>query len=556
MPPSIKARVYTRYKKEADLLIKKCNSVRKNGVIFNFTLPIGAVELSPSRETIEDTDANTETIWHYYKANVEQLLLDVESNLVSYTTSILKFAVTIKPTYDEFATAVEILHTVCKKDVLESIYYYLSVLPWNSADGAVQKTVTVLSDVAEVSVICGKTGYNYTAKGIDQITNIRAWSVSSGIENFKYGQLNYTNMGNAKVSYHKWYIYKDAPIYICNTGISNLKNWYSTNKDKYIRVNGDTIPLAAMYCMSDTEEFNIVKTALGSLVRVIDPNLFVIPKKPRVNVVKTKASMTKVFEILFSNVTSTAGVIHAGDFYSVPLNGNVEVHVVKYTNDSYNYDWNKSYIMSRTKLPIIILRELRSGETKTKRFIAWADGKIINTQNNDFKIENLPHVLKNDYINDFCYLQEFVVARSILALSTFNTNDLQLGRSKATLYKFLLKYTYFKYYHKVVSKKAYRVIFERIWLTYRDGVLLDSIFNELNGYATHKAAVIPRIYNLKSLDGPNTNINGYKLPTSCEIIKRIKYEYYDWLFTHPNFVPEIKTFINNYLENNKCLSHI
>jgi hypothetical protein len=247
-------------------------------------------------------------------------------------------------------------------------------------------------------------------------------------------------------------------------------------------------------------------------------------------------------------------IINASDFYAIPLAADTKVYILTYSNDPQDYSWNDSYIIKRTTLPILIIQEQRSGECKTKRFTNWAGNTKV-TYAKALYIEELKDVLRLDYAADIKHLQEFVVTKYLMTIDTSTSFSHSLSMTKANVYRAVVTKSHFKYYYKVMTKAAFRAIFERIWLSYQEGHSLKYIIGELERTYKQNSKTVPELYNLANMK-MHPSVYFSDIPKSAEVIRRLTSTHYPWLFSNSTIVPELKSFIKTFLENNPpCTSH-
>jgi hypothetical protein len=333
----------------------------------------------------------------------------------------------------------------------------------------------------------------------------------------------------------------DPIIYVTNTKGANLTRYYNSRGD-VVTHEGTDILIDAIYAIEDPVHYDVVVKRFVNHVVEIPSTYFNVKatRKPaNTPSTRTPKSELKIFDVEFDSTGTYSGTLTT-DFYSETLPPNTRVVVLSYSVSPASSSWSNIPALVYSPTPVLVLRELRSGETKTKRFLSFVEPYFLNSLRSDARPGNCSFTtVYFEPAKD--YWKQFFLLAATLDRPSIDYKEPTTRLSKPALYRFLSTKTEMKYYKLLLPKVTYRAIFSYIWDTYKlDNNIYHIIGDLLRGNMTTHINV-----GLDHLR-PSSKLN----TAGCvplQILARNHWgtsTYYDWVLSQPTAVSEIKSHIN------------
>ncbi len=508
---------------------------------FVFITPVGALELSPSRETIEDTPANAQVILDLFYATAAQVIADIQSKTQVVYCLLQQFITADTSTYTNLLAErqkildevpEEIFHSIDKRLYYENfekdtttlaIHNALAVSPWFYVDGngSLCKAGNVFDNDKWLRIV---NLHHITTKRL-YISYSKARAVDHGL------RLN-------------------EPPYIVNVEGAALSRLYNAGITS-ITYNDQTINVTSIYAIPNEDEYNRAVAALGGFAIELPKELFITKRTRAATTPKSKTPKSDIttFNVLFDSTGTHSGTVGV-DFYSTNYGNDAFVVVLKYSVTPDTAKWTRIPSFHFSPTPVVVLQELRSGEHTTKRFQSFAADKQVAILASDGNYRQLDSYHSKDLASDLEELTHFYRLSQLLSLPNVDY-DSPTDLSKFALYRFVSRFTELKYYRMLLPRKSYQAVFNRIWRAYSLGYGLRTIIIEAltsRDHDTHVLAGLARTAIAPSFSHPCTPLR---------ILQRREYNcnFFDWVLAQPGALDEIQSTINPYLGVTTCLSH-
>ena len=496
----------------------------------NFILPLGAVELSPSRETIEDTPANAKVLLDIIKPTLTKYL----SEIASFTPTVYKFlSEFIKAdlsTYQKYQDKLKELTDAVPKPILDAIdnQLYRNDYKNNFALATIHESLG--SDWFYI-------GSDKSISRVNNIFNFGKWYSQSPLKTISVKKLN-SYRSKAQTIETSFKAPKDV-IYITNTKGANITRCYN-HRSTTIEHEGTEISLFDIYSVENKEDYDKAVAVFADYVIEIPNTHFDVKatRKTTTPSVRTPKSEIKVFFVEFDSTNTYSGELTT-DFYSETLSSSTNLVVLSYSLKSDHHSWQNVPALVYSPTPVLVLRELRSGETKSKRFTEFVKPyplQILNYYANPGNADATYAYYKTNY----SYWKSFFLVVNTLDKPSIRYEEPK-RLTKLALYHFISTETEFKYYKKLLPKNVYRNVFDGIWKTYQLGNSISDITNDLlNQYKSSKI-IIGMPSEFKDLKLTTTDYPPLKMLSMGRYYRN---NFYDWILAQPNVVTNLKTIIH------------
>ncbi len=525
--------------------LKKDLSAYRFSKAFMFVTPVGTLELSPSRETIEDTLANAQVILDLFYSTANQVIADIKQKTQVVYNLLKEFITADVSTYDQLLAERQKILNKVPKVIFDSIdkHLYYEGFENNSVVLAIHKHLATSAwfRVDGAGSLC-KAGNVFDDNKWLRILNL--YDITS-----KQIQISYSK---AKAVHHRLCL--DNLPYIANVEGAALSRLYNSGVTE-LTYDNQTVSVRNIYAIPDEVQYNRLVAALGSHCVQLPKELFSTKRTRTVTTPGTKTPIAKTpiadittFNVLFDSTHTHSGVVGV-DFYNTNYGNEAYVVVLKYSKQPDTKSWSNIPSFHFSPTPVIVLQELRSGEHLTKRFQSFVADKQVQVLSSDATYAYLSDYHTKDLASDLPELTHFYRLSQLLSIPKVSY-DSPAKLSKFALYRFVARFTQLKYYRMLLPRKSYQAVFNRIWKAYAIGLNLDRIImNALGAY-----------HNSYVLTGLSMAVNYSIFEHSCApliILQRTDYynNVFDWVLSQPGAIDEIKSTINPYLGVTSCLSH-
>ena len=498
----------------------------------NFVLPLGAIELSPSRETIEDTPANATVLFEIVKTTLNKYLAEVASFTPTVYKFLSEFIVADLSTYEKYQSKLKELTDVVPKPILNAIDRQLYHTSYKT-----NPTITAIHKALEHPHWL-RMDSDHSLTRLNNIFNYNKWWNSLPNSNLDPRKLTYRG---GKMQALSCTIEAPNPtIYVTNTKGANLTRYLNSRGD-VVTYEGTDIPVTNIYAIEDPAHYDLVVKRFVNHVVEIPSTYFNVKatRKPTTSSARTPKSELKIFDVEFDSTGTYSGTLTT-DFYSETLPLNTRVVVLAYSVSPNTASWSNIPALVYSPAPVLVLRELRSGETKTKRFLSFVEPYQLNSLRSDARPGNCSFT--TDYFEPAKdYWKQFFLLVTTLSRPSIDYKEPTIPLSKPALYRFLSTKTEMKYYKLLLPKVTYRAIFSYIWDTYSlDNSIYHIIGDLLRGnLSTHINVGLDHLR-------PSSKLN----TAGCVPLQILASNYwgtnsyYEWVLSQPTTISEIKAHIN------------
>ncbi|TQV62844.1 MAG: hypothetical protein FNT15_05555 [Sulfurovum sp.] len=466
IPEALKERMEQRYALELKSLLSSIQCLSSNTkLVLNFILPIGSLDLSPSRESIEDTSRNTEVIYTYVKKAVEDLLKDVKDNLLPMTIRIKELFGILPETYPMFLKLQETFFQEFSPDLLNTVSSYLTNTKVEFLTEDVVKALQEL--VAIKSLYLRFHDRKFLHSFLDKKTYLQKalHTVLNEYGTYRIGRTR--NSANwitrpASINLDIVMDLDKVPVFY-GTG-SIIVKWAKVNNTEFVKQNDDIIDLKHIQCISNKEVYDTYLKVIGSKALVLSEDLFFVPKSIRKNTQsgqsKIKKDETLVFKVLFDNtgITKMGSIVSVSDWYDKTYPQNTQFSVLKYSTDGYHSTWDTALLGHPIKTPVVILREQRQGEISTKRyekfFAKYASVQVLSHSSYPYEMHEVYREMYKPYLP---YLEKFLVALELLCIRVEGLPEMSSWSFMKT-YRYLAQKTSLKYIRTLMTSSEIKII--------------------------------------------------------------------------------------------------
>jgi hypothetical protein len=512
----------------------------------NFVLPLGAVELSPSRETIEDTPANAAVLFEIVKTTLTKYLAEVASFTPTVYKFLSEFIVADLSTYEKYQSKLKELTDVVPKPILNAIDRQLYHTSYKT-----NSTITAIHKALEHPHWL-RMDSDHSLTRLNNIFNYNKWWNSLPSASLDSRKLNYRG---GKMQALSCTIEAPNPtIYVTNTKGANLTRYYNSRGD-VVTHEGTDILIDAIYAIEDPAHYDlVVKRFVNHVVEIPSTYFNVKATRRPANTPssRTPKSELKIFEVEFDSTGTYSGTLTT-DFYSETLPSNTRVVVLSYSVSPDSYSWSNIPALVYSPTPVLVLRELRSGETKTKRFLSFVEPYSLTSLRSDARPSNCSFT--TDYFEPARdYWKQFFLLAITLSRPTIDYKEPTTRLSKPALYRFLSTKTEMKYYKLLLPKVTYRAIFFYIWDTYKLGNNVYHIIGDLlrGNVSTH---IIGDLLRGNVSTHINVGLDALRPSAKLDTVGCVPLQiltgsywstnaYFDWVLSQPTAISEIKAHIN------------
>lgn len=493
----------------------------------NFVLPLGALELSPSRETIEDTEENAEVLLTIIEAALTKFIKDVDSYLDPTYNFLKSFVATDLSNYIDYQNKLEEFKKLVPINIISSIDKKLY-----NTDFTNDPVSTTLHTNLSQSPWFTIDRHNSLVR-LNYVFNYNKWYYAYDLNKVNVKKLNTSRKSPAVVPVG--IKEPDKKIYLVNTKGANVTRYYK-QVSKTLNYNNETIDIENIYILDDLVDYAKVSAMFEGIAVEIPPSYFDIkPIRNTTTVVRTPKSDIKTFFVEFDSTNNFSGELTL-DFYSTPLPTNTSIILIQYSSTVRTSWWQNIPALVYSPTPVLVLKEIRSGEHKTKRFTSFVKDLDVEYIDNSDSPDYCTTVQKY-FKSDSKHLAAFFKLTNTLANPQIAYDEPE-KLSKLGLYHFVSTKTEMKYARKLLPKEVYITMFKHIWNMYKLNSNISSIIKDL--YYNYKYS------NL--LIGMPCTYNRFDI-NNCQPLAILTRSYstndiYDWVLSQPTAIDEIKACIN------------
>lgn len=508
---------------------------------FVFITPVGALELSPSRETIEDTPANAQVLLDLFYTTANQVIADIQAKTQVVYALLQQFITADTSTYTNLLAERQKILDKVPEEIFNSIdkrLYYDNF----------SKDPTALAIHNSLA-----TTLWFYVDGAGSLC--RAGNVFDNDKWLRMVNLHHITIKQLYISYRKaravdYSLRLNNQPYIVNVEGAALSRLYNSGTTSIVYDN-QTVDVSRIYAIPDEDEYNRVVATLGDYAIQLPKELFTAKRTRTVTTpsAKTPKSDIITFNVLFDSTGTHSGTVGV-DFYSTDYGNNALVVVLKYSKQPDTRDWASIPSFHFSPTPVVVLQELRSGEHTTKRFKSFATNKQVELLASDSSYAYLTDYHKKDLASDLTELTHFHRLTQLLSTPQIKY-DSPAKLSKFALYRFVSRFTELKYYRMLLPRKSYQAVFNRVWRAYSIGHNLYNVIMSAIGYSNR---------NLYVLSGVDRVVTSKSISHECTPLLILQMyqnnnNFFDWVLSQPGVIDEIKSTINPYLGVTICLSH-
>ena len=501
----------------------------------NFVLPLGALELSPSRETVEDTPANAKKLFDIFKATVETLLAEIAKYTPFVYNYLSSFITTDLSTYEKYQNKLNELTNAVPKQVITSINNILY-----GTDCTKKPTIYSLHSSLAPNNSWFRQDSDGALNKVENIFNYSIWYNQANVS--KLTTVRKLVFRGLKPKTTSIFIEKpESVIYVTNTKSVGLSRYYN-NIAVTVTHNNEEIPVDSIYAIEDPLEYAEVLKIFANYVVEIPSTHFELKatRKPASTPsTRTPKGELEVFEVVVDTTNQSSGIV-TPDFYSLTYPDNTQFILLSYGKDHRLNTWKNIPALIYNNNPVVVLKELRSGETKNKRFESFVEGKYLEKlASNDTPM--YCRVVHNYYSPDKAYLRDILSLTITLAVPSEKITTDTTNLSKLGLYRLISREGPLKYYRLLLPRKHFQVLFNHIWKAYTLNYNLKNIINDILCDDNHTNVLVAA----RIVVSPSTLSREDCIP--LQILSSARYAnnaFYPWVFSHPTAIAEIKACIN------------
>lgn len=445
VPNSLLDRIYNRYKEELHTLTKSTRGIYGGAhPVFHLLLPIGTIELSPSRETIEDTVANADTIFNYYSQASNHLVTTVLTNINSFISEFDNFDLLSFSSFDEVGKFVSSLETKYASDII------------NAIQGTIRQRIddNIISLTSDTEWACSSLSrlpFEWLLKTHEDLYKSSFHIISTT----RYGTAKVVNHSKS-LGYHLRNHVNSSKVHIANAVPTAVARYVDSTNGKYTLDNTE-YSVTDLLIIKDIELYTKLVNLLPSLFTEVPASLVTVTKSAtaRKTAVRAQADTIMVYQIVYDNTrTFTREQLNAADFYSTQLPSDALI---------YQLPVNETYSSIRSDLeeltidfPVIVIQPLKSTELKTKRNEEF----VKSNPNITYLYSNCANASQWDYFWNKLYstpkyqpTRELVGILSIFGSFYIYCSDHTYLQNYRTLYRNALRYI-----KPFMSKSAYKLL--------------------------------------------------------------------------------------------------
>ena len=526
IPESLARRIESTYKHELPNLIKQLDFNGRYRTAFTFVLPANSLELSPSRETVEDTPANAAVVFEAFKSASNDMVKDILSlgpALLNDLNTLFSEPVT---TLQQFLVIHNKFYSTYTEDFQKLFDGYLANsrhLPDNiriAADTLITNPYR-LSGFRKYS----NGTYSTTATLLCVSTWVSSIFDRNNIKEVYQCKLNrkslFVGTSVNLSSTHDHYYFVNTPT------AKQVAKYANYNNVTSITYNGTQILIRDIIC-TDHPNLQTVINKLAPIATELPLSLFDTPKVSATrngNTTRRPSDQIKIFNVLFSNI-NLSGKVSASEFYSAEIPANAEIIILQHSVSDIPADyWNEALSSMLLPFPVLVLHELKP-ERPTKRFITFAEThpnvsvKPANIQP-EWGMRNL---LSRFYASNTDHFKRIYLVNSMLSWSTSYSDK---------SYRELLNNSPLKYYRKLLPLPTYKF-------------LIRSVKHSIQAVGlkkTTEALVYGRTYCFPNLHDHLSNPSEAVAHSGVQLVRKASPEQLDYLFQHPTLLTDLQQLI-------------
>lgn len=415
IPSVLCSRIASTYPNINNLVLSVKHMRSSGAPVFNFNLPIGSIELSPSREKIEDTAANAEVIYNELVAAITLLTEGVTNNADSIVADMLKLIHTKYPTLPEYNLVLEQLNAKYTRDLISAVSGYLSSLK-------------VENTSAEYRSLC------------DSVSNLMNVYLPQTWVRLNQPQLASTSISKSYLTRN--HTYRMTGVTIESLFRSKAKVGVATCKSSQLLYQLNNV---SEFITIDDKQTQITNTVVAlpevaaQLVTMAPDIFFLVPtelldipsKKSRTQT--TKQSDPISFNVVYDNTdTFSTARITGKTLYTANIPDDALVYITSSTSQF------SKMTQLKPDFPLILIEVTRNAELHTKRYESFTTTRSV--------VSDSSHFWNAYYGNRKHLFAELYVVGNTLSISDNYSNYREL-------------YTLnLKYYKQFLSRPAYKLL--------------------------------------------------------------------------------------------------
>lgn len=380
IPSTLKERVMSRLlvdtKERFDLKLRAIYNII-GGSSINFVISIGEIQLSPSRESIEDTTENADILIKYLRKASDDILAKITNELPKVLDAYVEMFSTDIENLNDFITRRNKIFNEFSPDLVHTIGNYLynqnKIEPED-----VLKIKTLTENEYFTNNCCihrsGETQYKFKeALDVDNFLHFHIHhKLNSSVDAY------IIDLGKIFRSKKAWRpaLYKEnEKTYVISgkpTAIVKYLNHFDTST---ITVDGQTVDFSNIIGIDSVDILATINKILEGYVIELDASKFVIPKGTtlsRKGITKSKADEIDLFTVLYDGTDKVTKdkTYKVSDWYELDFPKTTNFIIFEKSNKSYNESLGEDLIklLGKNKLPLVVLESERSSEKSTQRY--------------------------------------------------------------------------------------------------------------------------------------------------------------------------------------------
>lgn len=526
IPESLARRIDSTYKHELPNLIKQLDFKGRYRTAFTFVLPANSLELSPSRETVEDTPANAAVVFEAFKSASNDIVKDILNLGPAFLNDLNTLFSEPVTTLEQLLVIHDKFYSTYTEDFQKLFDSYLTncgYLPDNirHAADALTTNPNKLSEFRKYS----DGTYSPTNRLVQFYTCVSSILHRNGIKEVYQCKLNRkslfvgtsTNISND----HSHYYFVNTPT------TKQITKYANYNDVTSITYNGAEILIRDILC-TDHPNLQTVISELAPIATELPLSLFDTPKVSTTrngNTTRRPSDQIKVFNVLFSNI-NLSGKVSASEFYSAEIPANAEIIILQHSvSDIPAHYWNEALSSMLLPFPVLVLHELKS-ERPTKRFITFAETHPnISVKPTNIQPEwGMYSLLSRFYSSNTEHFKRIYLVNSMLSWSTSYSDK---------SYRELLKDSPLKYYRKLLPLPTYKF-------------LVRSVKHSMQTVGVKKttdALIYGRTYCFPNREDHLSNPSEAVAHSGVQLVRKASPEQLDYLFQHPTLLTDLQQLI-------------